>query len=88
MPKPYDRLFKSLAEGDPRGLLHLFGSLPLDAEAEVQALEREQNLPLLSVDHAYVIRTPQREWLAHFEVQTRYNPTCPGGWRGTRCRWD
>jgi len=42
--KPYDRLFKSLAEDDPRGLLHLFGSLPLDAEAEVEALEREQTL--------------------------------------------
>jgi len=40
-------------------------------------VEREQNLPTLSVDHLYRVRTPQREWLVHFEVQTRYRSDLP-----------
>ena len=77
MAKPYDRLFKSFAEDDPRGLLHLFGSLPLDTAAEVEALGREQNLPTLAVDHVYRVKTADREWLVHFEVQTRYKSDVP-----------
>ena len=61
MPGPYDRLFKTLAEDDPRGLLHLFGSLPLEVEAEIQVIDRELNLPTLSVDHVYRVRTGQKE---------------------------
>lgn len=77
MAKPYDRLFKTLAEDDPRGLLRLFGSLPLDVEAEVRALEREVAAPALAVDHAYQVRTAEREWLEHYEVQTRYRQDVP-----------
>ena len=77
MPGPYDRLFKTLAEDDPRGLLHLFGSLPLDADAEIQVIDRELNLPTLSVDHVYRVRTGQKEWLAHYEVQTHYESDVP-----------
>ena len=72
MPKPYDSLFKTLAEGDPRGLLHLFGALSLEAEAEVWPVDRELQLPLLAVDHAYRVRHGGREWLIHLEAQTRY----------------
>jgi len=77
MSKPYDQLFKSLAEGDPRGLLHLFGTLPLDAPAEIEVIDRELTLPALSVDHVCRIRTPEREWLAHYEAQTHYRSDVP-----------
>lgn len=77
MSRPYDQLFKGLAEDDPRGLLHLFGSLPLDAEAEIEVIDRELGLPVLSVDHVYRIRAGGKEWLVHYEAQTRYQPDVP-----------
>ncbi len=77
MAKPYDRLFKSLAEDDPRGLLHLFGGLPLEAPAEVTILDRELGLPVLSVDHLYRVRTEASEWLVHLEAQTHYRADVP-----------
>ena len=77
MSGPYDRLFKTLVEDDPRGFLHLFGSLPLDAKAEIEVVDRELNLPTLSVDHVYRVRAEQKEWLAHYEVQTRYKSDVP-----------
>lgn len=77
MARPYDRLFKTLAEDDPRGLLHLFGSLPLDVEAEVRALEREVAAPALAVDHVYEVRTAEGEWLEHYEVQVWYKSDLP-----------
>ncbi|MEO7142444.1 MAG: hypothetical protein ABI165_02975 [Bryobacteraceae bacterium] len=77
MAKSYDRLFKSLAEDDPRGVLHVFGSLPLEAAAEVEPLDRELGLPVLAVDHLYRVRSGKREWLAHYEVQTHYETDVP-----------
>ena len=77
MSKPYDRLFKTLAEDDPRGLLHLFGSVPLEVEAEVRAVEREVAAPALEVDHVYHVQTAKEEWLEHYEVQTRYKSDVP-----------
>ncbi len=77
MPKPYDRLFKTLAEDDPRGLLHLFGSVPLELPAEVEPVEREIAPPLLAVDHVYRVRTTDREWMVHYEAQTRYQADLP-----------
>ncbi len=77
MPGPYDRLFKTMAEEDPRGLLHLFGTLPLHARARVEVLDRELNLPALSVDHVYGVWTPGAHWMAHYEMQTRYKSDVP-----------
>lgn len=77
MSKPYDRLFKTLAEEDPRGLLHLFGSVPLEVEAQVRAVEREVAAPALEVDHVYHVQTAEEEWLEHYEVQTRYKSDVP-----------
>ena len=77
MSKPYDRLFKTLAEEDPRGLLHLFGSLSLDVEAKIEAVEREVGLPALAVDHVYNVQTHNQHWLAHYEVQTHYKSDVP-----------
>jgi len=75
--KPYDGIFKALADQDPRGLLFLFGGLPLEAPARVQALPREVGLPALQVDHVYLVQVEERQWLAHFEAQTQYKPDLP-----------
>lgn len=77
MAGKYDRLFKSLAEDDPRGILHLFGSLPPDSAATVAPLDRELGLPVLAVDHVYRLQDQTREWVVHFEAQTRYEPDVP-----------
>ncbi len=74
MPKQFDQVFKAIAEGDPRGLLDLFGSLPLDAEARVQTVEREQLGEPLYVDQAYLVETEGKTWVEHFEVTTRVPP--------------
>ena len=68
----FDRIFKSLADADPRGLLHLFGILSLDQPATVEPLDREVGVPALLVDHAYRVSLEDREWIAHFEAQARY----------------
>ncbi len=77
MAKPYDRLFKTLAEEDPRGLLYLFGSLSLDEPAEIEVVDRELVLPALAVDHVYRVRSGPRRWIAHYEAQTRYRADLP-----------
>ncbi len=85
MPKAYDSLFKALADEDPRGLLFLFGGLPLEVPAKVSALPREVGLPTLQVDHVYQVQAQGRQWLAHFEAQTHYKPDLPERlvWYGT-----
>ena len=70
MHNPFDRFLKLLAESDPRALLDLVGELPLDAPAEVEALEREVGAPPLFVDHLYTVKTLDRCWLSHFEFLT------------------
>ena len=78
MSKNYDQIFKSLAEDDPRGMLYLFGGIPLSEPCEVESLDREIGLPALSVDHVYRVRQPgQPDRLAHFEIQTRYKADVP-----------
>jgi predicted transposase YdaD len=77
--KPYDRLFKDLADEDPRGFLHLLGIVPLtDAGVDVETAPREVSPPVLQIDHLYRVRTANREWLVHFEFQTHYRPDMPG----------
>jgi len=81
----FDRVFKSLAEADPRGLLHLIGALPLDQPAEIEPVDREVGIPALRVDHLFKVRSQNREWMVHFEVQARYRGDEPDrmGWYGT-----
>jgi hypothetical protein len=38
--KPYDRFLKSLADDDPRSLLHLFGIVPISEEVVVESTGR------------------------------------------------
>ena len=41
MRRDADQLYKALQDADPRGCLHLWGALPLDAPADVYPLQRE-----------------------------------------------
>ncbi len=70
MPKPFDQIFKEIAEGDPRGLLDPFGSLPLGVEAKVEIVDREQVVESLYVDQAFRVETESGAWIEHFEVTT------------------
>jgi hypothetical protein len=72
MAKPFDQSFKILAEEDPRGLMHLLGSLPLDVPAKVTAIERELTAPLFQVDHAYRIESGGKVWIEHYEAVTHF----------------
>lgn len=77
MSKPYDRIFKSLAEDDPLGLLNLFCGLDLNAPVEVRALDREVRSPVRMVDHVFQVSSTTENWLAHFEAQTYYQSDLP-----------
>jgi len=74
---PLDRIFKNTAEIEPRGLLHLFGSLRIDEPAEVKELDREVGLEAVHLDHLYEVRTATWHGLHHFEFQTRYQMSLP-----------
>ncbi|MBI1788950.1 MAG: Rpn family recombination-promoting nuclease/putative transposase [Acidobacteria bacterium] len=77
MPKPYDQIFKNLAEDDPVGLLRMIGHLPLNAPAEVRPLPREIILPGLQVDTVYDVRVGEEHWWEHLEAQARYKSNVP-----------
>jgi predicted transposase YdaD len=73
----YDSTFKSLADDDPRGLLFLFSGIPLTADVVIEPLPREVTAPALQVDHIYRIKTADRQWIWHIEVQTHYKSDLP-----------
>jgi predicted transposase YdaD len=75
--KNYDSTFKSLADDDPRGLLFLFSGIPLTADVVIEPLPREVTAPALQVDHIYRIKTADRQWIWHIEVQTHYKSDLP-----------
>jgi len=78
LAKPYDRLLKNLADDDPRGLLYLFGVLPVSAsDVEIANLPREVLAPSLEVDHLYRLRSGHEERLVHLEFQTHYKLDLP-----------
>jgi len=68
----FDRMFKTLAEEDPRAFLWLFANLTVEPGDKVTALPRERHLPLLAVDHAYLVRQQGRETIYLFEAKARY----------------
>ena len=70
MSKPYDNVFKRLAETDPRGLLDVFGRLPLSVKATVRDVPRELTPPSLEIDQAYFIHARGKTWIEHFEAYT------------------
>ena len=85
-PKKYDQAFKSLSDRSPRELLDVFGVLPIDAEAEVEALPRDIAMRPLAIDTAYLIRRRRRKpYIAIFEAVTSWKPAfgerfaCYGG---------
>jgi hypothetical protein len=51
-----------------------FAGIPLDADIEVQAVDRELNLTTLRVDNLYRCRQDGNEFLIHFEAVSRYRP--------------
>jgi hypothetical protein len=72
VPVPYDHSFKLLTDDDPRGAMAAFAGIPLDADIEVQAVDRELNLTTLRVDNLYRCRQAGTEFLIHFEAVSRY----------------
>ena len=92
-PKSYDQAFKSLSDRSPRGLLDIFGILPLEAEAEIEPLPRDVSMPPMAIDSAYLIRTRgQHPYIAVFEALTSWEETlaerlaCYGGLLGIKYR--
>jgi predicted transposase YdaD len=75
--KPYDRLLKSLADDDPRSLLHLLGIVPNSEESAVETLPRAVSPPLLEVDHLYAVGVGIKKRLVHLEFQTHYRRDLP-----------
>lgn len=59
-------------DDEARLVLHVFGTLPLDAAAEVEHLDRELNLGPRRVDHVYRVRRDGYTSLEHFEITTSY----------------
>lgn len=74
VPVLYDHSFKLLTDDDPRGAMAAFAGIPLDADIEVQAVDRELNLSTLRVDNLYRCRQAGTEFLIHFEAVSRYRP--------------
>jgi len=72
LPIPYDQSFKLLADDDPRAALAVFAGIPLDADIEVETVDRELNVPTLRVDNLYRCRQDGVEFLVHFEAVSRF----------------
>ncbi|MFN0100975.1 MAG: hypothetical protein ACKV2U_02675 [Bryobacteraceae bacterium] len=72
MSIPYDRTFKILADDDPRAAMAAFAGIPLDADIEVQPVDRELNISTLRVDNLCRCRQDGVEFLVHFEAVSRY----------------
>ncbi len=70
--KLYDNAAKRSFERDPRGLLHLTRSLPLDVQAEVTPVEREIAAPQMSFDTGYLIRAGTA-WIEMVEALARWH---------------
>lgn len=77
MGRPFDSIFKSLAEEDPRALLYLVGMLPLNTDAQVESLPREFNSLDLVIDHAYQVTDRRGKRVVHFEAQAYYRHNVP-----------
>jgi hypothetical protein len=84
MPGNYDLLFKSLAEDDPRGFLHLFAGRDFDEQVIIEPIPREVGLPVLEVDHAYRVQGEGGSWIEHLEQQTWWKNELPErtAWHG------
>ena len=55
-------------------MIAAFAGIPLDAEMEVQSLDRELNLSTLRADNLHRCRQTGDEFLIHFEAVSRYRP--------------
>ena len=69
MNRPYDRAFKTVADGNPRGLLHLSGVLPVWSKAEVTPLADELRYPSVEADKIYRAVSGGIEEVVHLEAQ-------------------
>ena len=72
MPVPFDHSFKILTDDDPRAALAAFAGIPLDANIDVEPVDRELNLSTLRVDNLYRCRQKGAEFLIHFEAVSRF----------------
>lgn len=72
-PKSYDQAFKSISDADPRGLLGIFGVLPMGIKAEVEPLPRELSMRPLEIDSGYMVRRAGRKpYIVLFEALTSW----------------
>ena len=72
-PKTYDQAFKSLSDRSPRGLLDVFGVLPIEADAEVEPLPRDVAMRPFAIDTAYLVRQKRRRpYIVVFEASTSW----------------
>ncbi|MBI3207784.1 MAG: hypothetical protein HYZ37_02645, partial [Candidatus Solibacter usitatus] len=67
----YDVTFKSFAESDPYTLMELFGGIKRSEILKLTPLERELNLSVKVVDHAYLVETAKLRMVVHFESQLK-----------------
>ena len=74
MRRDADQLYKALQDADPRGCLHLWGALPLDAPADVYPLQREIVREPVQIDNGFRIVDAQGERIEHCEAFTNFHP--------------
>ncbi|MEO7651818.1 MAG: hypothetical protein ABIZ80_15250 [Bryobacteraceae bacterium] len=72
MLKPYDRLFKELAEEDLPAFLWLFAGLKPVPGEEVKPLPRELHLPVWVLDHSYEMRRNGETSVCVLEAKARW----------------
>lgn len=78
MAQPYDRNYKLFGQSDLRGLLYLFGRIPLDADVVIEPVPKELILPgLLIADDAFLIRQGDRKGILHLEAELRWHKGIP-----------
>lgn len=72
-PKTYDQALKELSNRSPRGLLDVFGVLPLEADVGVEPLPRDIAMRPFSIDTAYLVRQRRRRpYIVVFEASTSW----------------
>lgn len=78
MAQPWDRNYKLFGQTDLRGLLCVFGGIPLDADIAIEAIPKELILPgLLIADDAYLIREGEHRGVLHLEAELRWHKGIP-----------
>lgn len=78
VPKPFDRLPKTLAEENPKLFLRYIGGVPIRPRDSIRAIPRELHPKTLAVDHAYEVRGANGRFISHFEFDSCYRARVNG----------